>query len=152
MTITRTEIFKLTISMEPFVIATETCYYTQNVFIRVHTDSGLVGMGECSAFPLLVGETQNTCYEVAQDFAKLLTWGNANQKGLTGDITFKDRITAQATGTGAKVFANVQVGTFSSCVLATNGTINVASPRMFGKETTPSFAASLGPTAVAFWR
>lgn len=50
----------------------------------------------------------------------------ANQKGITGDITFKDRITAQATGTGAKVFANLQVGTFSSCVLATNGTINVA--------------------------
>ena len=72
MIITQTEIFKLTIPMEPFVIATETCYYTQNVFIRIHTDSGLVGMGECSAFPLLVGETQNTCYEVAQDFAKLL--------------------------------------------------------------------------------
>jgi hypothetical protein len=50
----------------------------------------------------------------------------ANQRGITGDITFRDRITAQATGTGAKVFANLQVGTFSSCVLATNGTINVA--------------------------
>jgi L-Ala-D/L-Glu epimerase len=72
MTITQTEIFKLTIPMEPFVIATETCYYTQNVFIRIHTDAGLVGMGECSAFPLLVGETQNTCFEVAQDFARLL--------------------------------------------------------------------------------
>jgi L-alanine-DL-glutamate epimerase-like enolase superfamily enzyme len=72
MIITHTEIFKLTIPMEPFVIATETCYYTQNVFIRLHTDVGLVGMGECSAFPLLVGETQNTCFEVAQDFARLL--------------------------------------------------------------------------------
>lgn len=29
-------------------------------------------MGECSAFPMLVGETQNTCYEVAKDFARLL--------------------------------------------------------------------------------
>jgi L-alanine-DL-glutamate epimerase-like enolase superfamily enzyme len=72
MTITQTEIFKLTIPMEPFVIATETCYYTQNIFIRIHTDSGLVGMGECSAFPLLVGETQNTCFEVAKDFARML--------------------------------------------------------------------------------
>jgi len=72
MKITRTEIFKLTIPMEPFVIATETSYYTQNIFIRIHTDTGLTGMGECSAFPMLVGETQNTCYEVAKDLARIL--------------------------------------------------------------------------------
>lgn len=72
MRITRTEIFKLTIPMEPFVIATETSYYTQNIFIRVHTDSGVVGMGECSAFPMLVGETQNTCFEVAKDLARIM--------------------------------------------------------------------------------
>jgi L-alanine-DL-glutamate epimerase-like enolase superfamily enzyme len=28
-------------------------------------------MGECSAFPMLVGETQNTCFEVAKDFARI---------------------------------------------------------------------------------
>lgn len=71
MKITRTEIFKLTIKMEPFVIATEVSYYTQNIFIRIHTDSGIIGMGECSAFPMLAGETQNTCYEVAKDFARI---------------------------------------------------------------------------------
>ena len=57
--------------MEPFVIATEVSYYTQNIFIRIHTDTGLTGMGECSAFPMLVGETQNTCFEVAKDFARI---------------------------------------------------------------------------------
>ena len=57
--------------MEPFVIATEVSYFTQNVFIRIHTDKGLTGMGECSAFPMLVGETQNTCFEVAKDFARI---------------------------------------------------------------------------------
>lgn len=51
----------------------------------------------------------------------------AYQKGLTGDITFKDRITAQATSTGAKVLANIQVGTFSSRVLQANGMITIAS-------------------------
>lgn len=71
MKITQTEIFKLTIPMEPFVIATETSYYTQNIFIRIHTNSGLTGMGECSAFPMLVGETQNTCFEVAKDLARI---------------------------------------------------------------------------------
>jgi L-alanine-DL-glutamate epimerase-like enolase superfamily enzyme len=71
MKITRTEIYKLTIPMEPFVIATEVSYFTQNIFIRIHTDEGITGMGECSAFPMLVGETQNTCFEVAKDFARL---------------------------------------------------------------------------------
>jgi L-Ala-D/L-Glu epimerase len=58
--------------MEPFVIATEVSTVAQNTFIRIHADSGLVGMGECSAFPMLVGETQATCFEVAKDFARLL--------------------------------------------------------------------------------
>lgn len=71
MKITQTEIYKLTIPMEPFVIATEVSYYTQNIFIRIHTDEGITGMGECSAFPMLVGETQNTCFEVAKDFARI---------------------------------------------------------------------------------
>lgn len=71
MKILKTEIYKLTIQMEPFVIATEVCTSTQNIFIRIHTDEGIVGMGECSAFPMLVGETQNTCFEVAKDFAHL---------------------------------------------------------------------------------
>jgi L-Ala-D/L-Glu epimerase len=70
--ITHTEIFKLSLPMEPFVIATEVSTTAQNTFIRIHADSGLVGMGECSAFPMLVGETQATCFEVAKDFAALL--------------------------------------------------------------------------------
>lgn len=58
--------------MEPFVIATEVSTVAQNTFIRIHAEDGLVGMGECSAFPMLVGETQATCFEVAKDFARLL--------------------------------------------------------------------------------
>jgi L-alanine-DL-glutamate epimerase-like enolase superfamily enzyme len=71
MKITHTELFKLTIKMEPFVIATEVSYFTQNVFIRIHTDEGITGMGECSAFPMLVGETQETCFVVGQDLARI---------------------------------------------------------------------------------
>lgn len=58
--------------MEPFVIATEVSYYTQNIFIRIHTDAGITGMGECSAFPMLVGETQETCFAVGQDLARIV--------------------------------------------------------------------------------
>ena len=36
-----------------------------------YTDSGLFGAGECSAFPMIVGETQDTCLIMAREFAKL---------------------------------------------------------------------------------
>jgi L-alanine-DL-glutamate epimerase-like enolase superfamily enzyme len=57
--------------MHPFSIATGTMHYAQNIFIRVHTDAGLYGVGECSAFPMIVGETQAGCFEVAKDFAAI---------------------------------------------------------------------------------
>jgi L-alanine-DL-glutamate epimerase-like enolase superfamily enzyme len=71
MKIVQTEIYKYSIPMEPFTIATGTMHFAQNIFIRIHTDEGLVGVGECSAFPMIAGETQNTCYELAKDFAAL---------------------------------------------------------------------------------
>jgi L-alanine-DL-glutamate epimerase-like enolase superfamily enzyme len=57
--------------MVPFTIATGTMEHAQNVFIRVHTDAGFYGVGECSAFPMIVGETQDTCLIMAREFAKL---------------------------------------------------------------------------------
>jgi L-Ala-D/L-Glu epimerase len=71
MKITRTDIYKFSIPMHPFTIATGTMDTAQNIFIRVHTDAGLYGVGECSAFPMIVGETQATCFEMAKDFAAL---------------------------------------------------------------------------------
>lgn len=71
MTITKTEIYKFSIPMHPFTIATGTMHDAQNIFIRVHTDAGFYGTGECSAFPMIVGETQATCFEMAKDFAAL---------------------------------------------------------------------------------
>jgi L-alanine-DL-glutamate epimerase-like enolase superfamily enzyme len=69
--ITHIDIYRFSIAMEPFTIATGTMDYAQNVFIRVHTDAGFYGVGECSAFPMIVGETQDTCLAVAREFAKL---------------------------------------------------------------------------------
>ena len=70
------DIARLTIPMEPFVIATETCYEAQNIYIRIHTDAGITGVGECSAFPMLVGETQDTCFYIGKDLAKIIKGKN----------------------------------------------------------------------------
>jgi L-Ala-D/L-Glu epimerase len=83
--------------MEPFIIATETSTVAQNTFIRIHTRDGLVGMGECSAFPMLVGETQATCFEVAKEFARILKGKDphdvkARMQELHGHIAFNSTI------------------------------------------------------------
>ncbi|MXV52193.1 dipeptide epimerase [Pedobacter sp. HMF7647] len=77
MIITKTEIYRFSIPMVPFAIATGTMSSAQNVFIRIYTDQGLYGVGECSAFPMIVGETQDTCLALAKDFAMLWKGRNA---------------------------------------------------------------------------
>jgi len=71
MIITHTEIYRFSIKMEPFAIATGTMDYAQNILIKIHTDEGLIGFGECSAFPMIVGETQDTGLVIARAFAQL---------------------------------------------------------------------------------
>ena len=69
MKIVETKIYQFKIPMEPFTIATGTMYYAQNILIKVYTDEGIIGLGECSAFPMIMGETQLSCYHHAKDFA-----------------------------------------------------------------------------------
>lgn len=76
MKVTHIEIFRYSIKMVPFAIATGTMTHAQNTFIRVHTDAGFYGVGECSAFPMIVGETQDTCLLIGRDFAQL--WKGKN--------------------------------------------------------------------------
>lgn len=71
MQITSIEIYKYSIPMVPFTIATGTMHFAQNLLIRIHTNEGITGTGECSAFPMIVGETQATCFEMAKEFAAI---------------------------------------------------------------------------------
>ncbi len=92
MHITHTEIYKYTIPMVPFTIATGTMSFAQNLFIRIHTSEGITGVGECSAFPMIVGETQATCFEMAKEFARL--WKNRSAANLTERLAELDLFTA----------------------------------------------------------
>lgn len=74
------DIYRYSIPMHPFTIATGTMHFAQNILIRVHTESGLSGLGECSAFPMITGESQSTCFEMAREFAAI--WKGKNE----GDI------------------------------------------------------------------
>lgn len=71
MKITQIEIYRFSIPMEPFVIATGTMDYAQNTLIKITTNNNIIGYGECSAFPMIVGETQDTCLAMAKYFAPM---------------------------------------------------------------------------------
>jgi L-alanine-DL-glutamate epimerase-like enolase superfamily enzyme len=93
MQITQTEIYKYSIPMVPFTIATGTMHFAQNTFIRIHTSEGITGVGECSAFPMIVGETQNTCFEMAKDFAGL--WKGKDPLNISERMQELDLCTAR---------------------------------------------------------
>lgn len=95
MKITHTEIYRLSIPMESFVIATGTMDYAQNTFIRIHTDCGIYGVGECSAFPMIVGETQDTCLALARDFARL--WKGKDPLAIAERLAELDAFVARNT-------------------------------------------------------
>lgn len=95
MKITHTEIYRFSIPMVPFAIATGTMDYAQNVFIRIHTDQGFYGIGECSAFPMIVGETQDTCLVLARDFARL--WQGKDPLAITDRLQELDAFIARNT-------------------------------------------------------
>ena len=92
MKILQTRIFKLSIPMHPFRIATGTMNFAQNLFIKIETDEGLTGVGECSAFPMIVGETQSTCFEMAKEFAAL--WKNKEALEIPERLQELDDFTA----------------------------------------------------------
>jgi len=76
MKITYIEIYRFSIPTEPFVIATGTMHFAQNVLIKIHTSNNIYGIGECSAFPMIVGESQDTCLIMAKEFAAILSGKN----------------------------------------------------------------------------
>jgi L-Ala-D/L-Glu epimerase len=90
--ISHIDIYRFSIPMVPFTIATGTMDHAQNVFIRVHTDAGFYGVGECSAFPMIVGETQDTCLIMAKEFARL--WKGQDALDIEGRLQQLNDFTA----------------------------------------------------------
>jgi len=93
--ITHVEIYRLSIKMTPFAISSGVMNFAQNVFIRIHTNENIYGVGECSAFPIIVGETQDSCLLLAESFAKL--WKNKNPLEIEERLNELDSFIAKNT-------------------------------------------------------
>lgn len=73
MKITKIELYKADLPFhEPFRIAIMEVTGAKSLFVRVHTDDGLYGMGEANPYWAITGETQAICLAASQDLAKLL--------------------------------------------------------------------------------
>ncbi len=71
--ITKIDIFKLNLPYkEPFVISLGVIESATNVVVRMHTDTGLTGIGECAPFVTIVGETQETVFELSKQIGRML--------------------------------------------------------------------------------
>nr|WP_321412194.1 dipeptide epimerase [uncultured Carboxylicivirga sp.] len=71
--ITKVEIIKLNIPYkEPFVISLGVIPGATNVVIKLHSSDGLIGIGECAPFVFIVGETQETVFELSKMIGKML--------------------------------------------------------------------------------
>jgi len=67
------EVIKLNIPYkEPFVISLGVINEATNVVVKIETSDGLTGIGECAPFVYIVGETQETVFELAKQISKLL--------------------------------------------------------------------------------
>lgn len=71
MIITKIELYKSPIKLkEPFKISLGVLTHADNVIVRIHTESGRIGSGECSPFMTIHGESMDTAFTVGQYLAK----------------------------------------------------------------------------------
>lgn len=71
--ITKIQIYKMTIPLKsPFVISLGPITHAENIIIKIHTNQDIYGIGECSPFPTIHGETQETNFTVARLLSPLL--------------------------------------------------------------------------------
>lgn len=73
MEISKIELFKSPIKLQkPFIISLGLFTHAENMLVRIHTDTGLAGWGECSPFRSIHGESMDTCFVVGQYIAQNL--------------------------------------------------------------------------------
>jgi L-Ala-D/L-Glu epimerase len=93
MKITSVEIYKFNVPLkEPFVIAIETITHAESILLKINTDSGIYGLGECNPYRSIAGETQETCFELAQFLAKILR--GANPLAINNRLAEMDKMVA----------------------------------------------------------
>lgn len=73
MKITETEVYRTNIRLKkPFVISLGATTHAENIIVRIKTDGGITGFGECSPSMPINGENTGTCFAVAEYLGRVL--------------------------------------------------------------------------------
>jgi len=76
-TITSIAIYQSKIKLKaPFIISLGILTHAENVIVEITSSNGIVGVGECSPFKTINGESMETCFVVAQYLAIALKGSN----------------------------------------------------------------------------
>jgi len=85
------QLYKLSISLkEPFITSLGQDDAADNVLVKIITNNGITGFGECSPYMPINGESQDTCFIVGQYFAKALK--GKNPLAIEDNISLMDKI------------------------------------------------------------
>ncbi|MFA6261005.1 MAG: dipeptide epimerase [Bacteroidia bacterium] len=147
MEISKIELFKSPIKLQkPFIISLGQFTHAENMLVRIHTDTGLAGWGECSPFMSIHGESMDTCFVVGQYIARnllhkdplqietcseimdKLIYGNSSVKSAF-DMALYD-LAAQDAGVPLYQFLNGK----NNKVLQTDYTISVGSAEQMAED------------------
>ena len=89
--ISQIELYKISIPLKkPFIISLGAISEASNIVVVIKTNEGITGIGECSPFPTINGESQDTCFMVGQYLAHALKGKNALD--ISGCIELMDKI------------------------------------------------------------
>ena len=160
------EIYKLCVPLkEPFVISLGPVLDVQNIIIYIRTSEGITGVGECSPYMTINGESVDTCFIVAQYFAKVLKGCNALD--IEGCINAMDKMIYANTSIKsafdmalydvASQHANLPLYKFlggnNNKVLTTDMTVSIGAPEKmaadavkFKEQGFPAIKVKLGET------
>ncbi len=87
MRIERVEVYKVSIKLKkPFVISLGPVTHADNIYLRIRTDEGVSGFGECSPSLTINGESTGTCIDVAQYLARALMGLDPRDTGRCSEV------------------------------------------------------------------
>lgn len=167
--IAQIDIFQLSIPLhQPFVISLGPQYDADNVFIRITTQNGLVGWGECSPYMSINGESMETCAIVGRYLAQALAGKDATDiagcthamnRVITRNESIKSAFDMALYDIAAQA-ANLPLYRFlggnEKRTIATDMTVGLGSPEKMAAEAAayrqqgfPSIKVKLGTTTEA---
>jgi L-Ala-D/L-Glu epimerase len=147
LTIRQIQLYKLSIPLkEPFITSLGIDTSANNVLVKIKTDEGITGFGECSPYMPINGESADTCMIVGQSFAKALKGKNPLQievciqlmdKMMYGNSSIKSAfdmaiydIASQHAGMPLYQF----IGGKNNKIIVTDYTVSISDPRKMAAD------------------